>query len=118
MVDVHFLIILVFILSLSAPYLFDEFACLLRLRIRYLSATVFYHDVACREQRTAHRTRHDYLVYSYRYTLAESATHDDEVTVSSECVGGVHQTVYTCRPKQQTHKTQRRSNTTAHKETP
>lgn len=45
MVDVHFLIILVFILSLSAPYLFDEFACLLRLRIRYLSTTVFYHDV-------------------------------------------------------------------------
>lgn len=118
MVDVHFLIILIFILSLSAPYLFDEFACLLRLRIRYLSATVFYHDVACREQRAAHRTCHYYLVYSYRYTLAESATNDDEVAVSGECVGGVHQTVYTCRAKQQTHKTQRRSNTTAHKETP
>lgn len=118
MVDVHFLIILVFILSLSAPYLFDEFACLLRLRIRYLSATVFYHDVACREQRAAHRTRHYYLVYSYRYALAEPTTRNDEVTVSSECVGGVHQTVYACRPKQQTHKTQRWSNTTAHKKTP
>ena len=105
MVDVHFLIILVFILSLSAPYLFDEFACLLRLRIRYLSTTVFYHDVACREQRAAHHTRHDYLVYSYRYALAESATNDDEVAISGECVGGVHQTVYTCRAKQQTHET-------------
>lgn len=118
MVDVHFLIILVFILSLSAPYLFDEFACLLRLRIRYLSATIFYHDVACREQRATHRTRHDYLIDAYRHALAQSATHDDEVTVSSECVSGVHQAVDTCRPKQQTHETQRRSNTAAHKKTP
>ena len=113
-----FSIILVFMLFLSAPYLFDEFACLLRLRIRYLSATVFYHDVACREQRAAHCTCRDYLVYSYRYTLTQSATNDDEVTVSSECVGGVHQTVYTCRAKQQTHETQRRGDAAAHKKTP
>lgn len=31
---------------LSATYFFDEFFCLLRLCISYLSATVFYHDVA------------------------------------------------------------------------
>lgn len=88
---------------LSATNFFDEFFCLLRLCISYLSATVFYHDVARREQCASHRTCRYYLVDGNSCTLAKSATYYHKAAVCGECVCGVYQAVDTCRAKQQTH---------------